>query len=69
MTPEKQARLQACLTELATLLYEQTDKSELTNLENIEKTVRTQMLEQVSPEIALFLLNKQRELKQESPEK
>ena len=69
MTPEKQARLQACLTELATLLYEQTDKSKLTDLENIEKTVRTQMLEQVSPEIALFLLNKQRELKQERPEK
>jgi len=69
MTPEKQARLQACLTELATLLYEQTDKSKLTNLENIEKTVRTQMLSQVSPEIALFLLNKQRELKQERPEK
>jgi len=64
MTPEKQARLQACLTELATLLYEQTDKSKLTDLENIEKTVRTQMLEQVSPEIALFLLNLQRESKQ-----
>ena len=69
MTPEKQARLQACLTELATLLYEQTDKSKLTNLENIEKTVRTQMLSQVSPEIALFLLKKQRELKQERSEK
>ena len=69
MTPEKQARLKACLTELATLLYEQTDKSKLTNLENIEKTVRTQMLSQVSPEIALFLLHKQWELKQERPEK
>ena len=69
MTPEKQARLQDCLTELATLLYEQTDKSKLTDLENIEKTVRTQMLEQVSPEIALFLLNKQRQLKQGRPEK
>ena len=69
MTPEKQARLQACLKEVATLLYEQTDKSTLTDLESIEKTVRTQMLERVSPEIALFLLNKQRELKQERPEK
>ncbi len=69
MNPEKQARLQACLTELASLLYEQTDKSKLIDLENIEKTVRTQMLEQVSPEIALFLLNKQRELKQGRPEK
>ena len=61
MTPEKQKRLQACLQELATLLYEETDKSELTDLESIEKTVRTQMLEQVSPQIALFLLSKQQE--------
>ena len=47
MNTEKQARLEACLTELASLLYEQTDKSKLIDLENIEKTVRTQMLEQV----------------------
>jgi hypothetical protein len=39
MTPEKQARLEACLKELATLLYEQTDKSTLTDLESIKKTV------------------------------
>ena len=58
MIPEKQERLQACLQELATLLYEQTDKSELSNLESIEKTVRQQMLEHVSPQIALFLSNK-----------
>ena len=32
MIPEKQARLQACLEELATLLYEQTEKSTLTDL-------------------------------------
>lgn len=62
MIPEKQARLEACLKELATLLYEQTDKT-LTDLESIEKTVRTQMLEKVSPEMALFLSNKQQELK------
>jgi len=69
MIPEKQARLEACLQELATLLYEQTDKSTLTDLESIEKTVRTQMLEKVSPEIALFLSNKQQELKQVKSEK
>ncbi len=63
MIPEKQARLEACLKELATLLYEQTDKSTLTDLESIEKTVRTQILEKVSPEIALFLSNKRQELK------
>jgi hypothetical protein len=59
MTQDKQERLKACLTELATLLYEGVDKSKLTNLETIETTVRTQILELVGPEIALFLLNKQ----------
>lgn len=44
MNTEKQARLQACLTELASLLYEQTDKSKLIDLENIEKTVRTSIV-------------------------
>lgn len=66
MTPEKQERLQACLRELATLLYEQTNPRELTDLESIEKTVRTQMLEHVSPQIALFLSNRQQEPKQVS---
>ena len=69
MIPEKQERLQACLQELATLLYEQIDKSDLSNLESIEKIVRQQMLEHVSPQIALFLSNKQREPKQVKPEK
>lgn len=61
MNPEKQERLKACLQELATLLYEETDKSELTDLESIEKTVRQQMLEHVGPEIACFLSSKQQE--------
>lgn len=59
MNEDKQERLKACLKELATLLYEEADKSQLTNLEGIEKTVRSQILEYVSPEIALFLLSKQ----------
>jgi hypothetical protein len=61
MNEDKQERLKACLKELATLLYEEADKSQLTNLEGIEKTVRAQVLEYVSPEIALFLLSKQQE--------
>jgi len=61
MSQEKQERIQACLKELATLLYEEADKSKLTDLEGIEKTVRSQILEHVSPEIALFLLSKQQE--------
>jgi len=69
MNEAQQERLKACLKELATLLYEETDKNQLANLEGIEKTVRSQMLEYVSPEIALFLLNKQQEQKSVKLEK
>lgn len=54
MNQERQERLKTCLQELATLLYEEADPSKLTDLEGIEKTVRSQILELVSPEIALF---------------
>jgi hypothetical protein len=63
MNQDKQERIKACLQELSTLLYEEADKSNLTDLEGIEKTVRSQILELVSPEIALFLLNKKLEQK------
>ena len=58
MNTDKQERIEACIQELASLLYEQTDKSQLTDLEGIEKTVRRQILERVSPEIAIFLSQK-----------
>lgn len=63
MNQDKQERLKTCLKELATLLYEEADKSKLTDLEGIEKIVRSQILELVSPEIALFLSNKKLEQK------
>jgi hypothetical protein len=63
MNQNKQERLKACLQELAALLYEEADQSQLSDLESIEKTVRSQILEHVSPEIALFLSSKQQELK------
>ena len=63
MTPDKQERIKACLRELATLLYSEADQSKLTDLEGIEKTVRSQILEHVGPEIALFLSNKEQEQK------
>lgn len=69
MNEEKQERLKACLKELATLLYSEVDKSKLTNLESIEKTVRSQVLSYVSPEIAIFLLSKLQEPKQVKLEK
>lgn len=63
MNQDKQEQIKACLKELATLLYEEADKSKLTDIEGIEKTVRSQILELVSPEIALFLSNKKLEQK------
>jgi hypothetical protein len=51
MNQDKEERLKACLQELAGLLYEEADPGELTDLEGIEKTVRSQILERVSPEI------------------
>jgi hypothetical protein len=55
MTPQEQERLQACITEIAQILYNNTPAEEITSLEDIEKAVRQQMMEQVSPKIALFL--------------
>jgi tagatose-1,6-bisphosphate aldolase non-catalytic subunit AgaZ/GatZ len=69
ITPEKAQRLQACVQEIAAILYEQTSATQLQDLENIEKTVRTHMLEHVSPQIALFLSNKRPEPSKANPEK
>lgn len=55
MTPDELKRLKACSQEIAEILYRNTDKSELNDLDGIEKSVRRQMLEQVSPNVALFL--------------
>jgi len=54
MTPEKASRLNACIQEIAAILYEETSGKELLTLEDIEKSVRNQMLEHVSPKVALF---------------
>ena len=61
MTPEEAARVQECIQEIAAILYKNTPASELTNLESIEKSVRRQMLEHVSPQVALFLSNESQE--------
>jgi hypothetical protein len=69
MNPEKQQRLQACIQEIAAILYDETSANELTNLENIEKAVRRQVLERVSPNIALFLSKKSLEQTKANQEK
>ena len=63
MTPQEAEQVQVHIRALAAILYKDTPASELTNLETIEKSVRRQVLEHVSPHIALFLSNKLRESK------
>ena len=55
MTPEEVEQVQAHIRDIAAILYRNTPDSELTNLETIEKSVRRQVLEHISPNIALFL--------------
>lgn len=69
MTSEEKERLQAAVKEIAAILYKNTSPSELETLEGIEKTVRSQMLEHVSPEIAFFLSNKLQAQIKDDPDK
>lgn len=61
MNPEKLQRLQACLEEAASILYEETPASELQDLESIEKAVRAHLLQRVGPSVAIFLSGKRQE--------
>lgn len=58
MTPEDSQRLEACLVEVAEILYRNTQREELKSFESLEKALRALILEQVSPKIAFFLSNK-----------
>lgn len=59
MTPDQQARLKACIREAASILYEAREQ-EMQTLEDIERTVREQVLSEVAPEIGHFLSSKSR---------
>lgn len=58
MSPEEAQKLEASLQEIASILYNNTAPEDIKSLEGIEKTVREQMLEHISPKIALFLSEK-----------
>jgi lipopolysaccharide transport system ATP-binding protein len=55
ITSEEQERIEACIQEIAEILHRNSPQGELNNLEGIERTVRQQMLAQVSPKVAPFL--------------
>ncbi|OIP69264.1 MAG: hypothetical protein AUK48_14790 [Oscillatoriales cyanobacterium CG2_30_44_21] len=71
MTPEEKGRLEACTREIAEILYrnaEVKDVEQLKTPEGIEIAVREQMLENVSPNVGIFLSKKAVGQKQEFPE-
>ena len=68
MTPEDRLELEACLRRVSEILYNNSDTDSLENLADIEITVRNQVLEHVSPKIALFLSPKKPKPNGEKPE-
>ena len=69
MTPSERLELEACINRASEILYNNTDSDSLETLEDIETTVREQVLENVSPQIALFLLNEKQKLQRGENEK
>ena len=68
MTPEDQQRLKAHLKGVAEILYRNTDSTELSNFESIEKSLRQKMLKEVGSELGRFFFQQYQELKQEDSE-
>lgn len=54
----KKAQMEALARDIAALLYSETDPEEVKTLAGIEKTVREQIVNYVSPEIGNFLSQK-----------
>ena len=69
MTPSERKRLEACLTEVSEILYNNSDTESITTLEDIETVVREKVLENVSPQIALFLSQEKQKREREDNEK
>lgn len=55
MSPEDKQALIAHSREIAKILHRNASEEEIKTLEGIEKTVRSQLIKHVNPEIALFL--------------
>ncbi|BAU10272.1 unknown protein (plasmid) [Leptolyngbya sp. NIES-3755] len=55
MTPEDQQALNAHVQAIAKILYNDADKSQITNLAEIEAMVRTQVQQHVTPGLGSFL--------------
>ena len=58
ITPEEQDLIETCVAEIAEILHHHTPENEITSLEGIEKTVRQQVMNHVSPKIGMFFIEK-----------
>jgi hypothetical protein len=65
MTPEDKQQLKAYLKGAAEILYINTEPTEISSFESIEKSLRQKMLEEVGPELATFFFQQDQELKPE----
>jgi hypothetical protein len=65
MKLSNQKKLQKHLQAVAKILYQEAEGTELESLVGIEKTIREQTLEYITPELGVFFLEKQQELRQE----
>jgi hypothetical protein len=65
MTPEDKQQLKAYLKGAAEILYRNTEPTEISSFESIEKFLRQKMLEEVGPELATFFFQQDQELKPE----
>ena len=69
MTPSDHQCLKVHLKQATEILYRNTDSTEFSSFENIEKSLRQKMLSEVGPELGSFFFQKYQELKQEETEK
>jgi hypothetical protein len=60
MKPDTQKKLQQHLKAIAEILYQEAEAEELESLAGIEKTIRAQTLEYITPEIGFFSLRSNR---------
>jgi hypothetical protein len=55
MSPSEKAQLDEHVQAIAKILYADADKSQMTNLGEIEAGIRAQLQEHVSPQLGVFL--------------
>ena len=61
MTPEERKELSEHIKAIGKILYKQTKPEQVETLAKIEETVREQVIEHISPQIGIFLSNKEQE--------